>query len=207
MARPTARVLSLLELLQSGGVRTVAELAGRLGVDERTVRRYADHLIDLDVPVESVRGRYGGYRLGSGYRMPPLMLSDDEALAVLLGLVVSEHGREADWLEEDWRSAIQQARWVVARTAHGVVGVARSSQDPESPERRYIGAVWVAPEFRRLGVGRRLVRWLIDRERKSGIREILLWVIDSNVYARSFYFRMGFRSTGRVQPVPGGENR
>jgi predicted DNA-binding transcriptional regulator YafY len=87
MARPTARVLTMLELLQSGGVRTVAELAGRLGVDERTVRRYADHLIDLDVPVESVRGRYGGYRLASGYRLPPLMLSDDEALAVLLGLV------------------------------------------------------------------------------------------------------------------------
>ena len=87
MARPTARVLSLLELLQSGGVRTVAELAGRLEVDERTVRRYAGHLLDLDVPVESVRGRYGGYRLASGYRMPPLMLSDDEALAVLLGLV------------------------------------------------------------------------------------------------------------------------
>jgi predicted DNA-binding transcriptional regulator YafY len=87
MARPTARVLSLLELLQSGGVRTVAELADRLGVDERTVRRYVDHLLDLDVPVESVRGRYGGYRLAPGYRMPPLMLSDDEALAVLLGLV------------------------------------------------------------------------------------------------------------------------
>jgi predicted DNA-binding transcriptional regulator YafY len=92
MARPTARVLTLLELLQSGGVRTVAELASRLEVDERTVRRYVDHLIDLDVPVESVRGRYGGYRLGSGYRMPPLMLSDDEALAVLLGLVA---GRRA----------------------------------------------------------------------------------------------------------------
>ena len=53
--------------------------------------------------------------------------------------------------------------------------VARSSQDPESPERRYIEAVWVEPEFRRLGVGRRLVRWLIDHERKSGIKEILLW--------------------------------
>ena len=87
MARPTARVLSLLELLQSGGVRTVTELAERLEVDERTVRRYVEHLIDLDVPVESVRGRYGGYRLGSGYRMPPLMLSDDEALAVMLGLI------------------------------------------------------------------------------------------------------------------------
>ncbi|MEV5943626.1 YafY family protein [Streptomyces sp. NPDC051994] len=92
MSRPTARVLTLLELLQSGGIRTVAELADRLGVDERTVRRYANHLLDLDVPVESVRGRHGGYRLAPGYRMPPLMLSDDEALAVLLGLLA---GRRA----------------------------------------------------------------------------------------------------------------
>ena len=92
MSRPTARVLTLLELLQSGGIRTVAELADRLGVEGRTVRRYVDHLIDLDVPVESVRGRYGGYRLAPGYRLPPLMLSDDEALAVLLGLVA---GRRA----------------------------------------------------------------------------------------------------------------
>ena len=129
------------------------------------------------------------------------------ALADAPKAFVSEHGREVGWLEEDWRSAIQQARWVVARTGHDVIGVARSSQDPESPERRYIEAVWVAPEFRRLGVGRRLVRWLIDRERKSGIEEILLWVIESNVYARCFYFRLGFRSTGRRQPIPGRENR
>lgn len=92
MVRPTAQVLTLLELLQSGGIRTMNELADRLGVEPRTVRRYVDHLIDLDVPVESVRGRYGGYRLVAGYRLPPLMLSDDEALAVLLGLVA---GRRA----------------------------------------------------------------------------------------------------------------
>ncbi|MFF3653217.1 helix-turn-helix transcriptional regulator [Streptomyces sp. NPDC002181] len=92
MSRPISRVLMLLELLQSGGLRTVGELAARLEVDERTVRRYADHLLDLDVPVESVRGRHGGYRIASGHRMPPLMLSDDEALAVLLGLLA---GRRA----------------------------------------------------------------------------------------------------------------
>ncbi|MBN6038207.1 YafY family protein [Amycolatopsis sp. 195334CR] len=86
MPRPTARVLALLEILQGGGTRTVAELAGRLGVDERTVRRYVDHLLDLDIPVRSIRGRYGGYRLAAGYRMPPLMLTGEEALAVLLGL-------------------------------------------------------------------------------------------------------------------------
>jgi predicted DNA-binding transcriptional regulator YafY len=95
MARPTAGVLTLLELLQSGGIRTMAELADRLGVDPRTVRRYVGHLIDLDVPVESVRGRYGGYRLAVGYRLPPLMLSDDEALAVLLGLVAGRRAGSA----------------------------------------------------------------------------------------------------------------
>ncbi len=92
MTRPTARVLALLEILEAGGTRTVADLAERLGVDERTVRRYVEHLVDLDVPVRSVRGRYGGYRLAPGFRMPPLMLTDEEALAVLLGLVA---GRRA----------------------------------------------------------------------------------------------------------------
>lgn len=85
--RPTGRVLTLLELLQSGGTRTTTELAERLGVDGRTVRRYVNQLIDLDLPVEPVRGRYGGYRLAPGHRLPPLMFDDDEALAVLLGLI------------------------------------------------------------------------------------------------------------------------
>ncbi|MFC9765725.1 helix-turn-helix transcriptional regulator [Rhodococcus jostii] len=87
VTRPTTRILALLEILQSGGTRTVDDLANRLGVDERTVRRYAVHLTELGIPVRSVRGRYGGYRLAPGFRMPPLMLTDDEALAVLLGLV------------------------------------------------------------------------------------------------------------------------
>ena len=92
---PTARVLALLELLQAGGQRTIGELAGRLDVDERTLRRYVGHLVDLGVPVESVRGRYGGVRLVPGYRVPPLMFTDEEALAVLLGLVA---GRRAGLL-------------------------------------------------------------------------------------------------------------
>ncbi|MCX5215097.1 WYL domain-containing protein [Kitasatospora sp. NBC_00240] len=106
MSRPTGRVLTLLELLQSGGVRTVAELADRLGVDGRTVRRYVGQLLDLDVPVEVVRGRYGGYRIGPGYRLPPLMLSDDEALAVLLGLAA---GRRAGAV-----TAADTASWTAA---------------------------------------------------------------------------------------------
>jgi predicted DNA-binding transcriptional regulator YafY len=88
-------VLALLEVLQLGGTHTVGDLATRLGVDERTVRRYGAHLTDLGIPVESVRGRYGGYRLAPGFRMPPLMFTDDEALAVVVGLVV---GRRAGLL-------------------------------------------------------------------------------------------------------------
>jgi len=80
------RVLALLEILQSGGAFTVADLARRLGVDERTVRRYATHLVDLGIPVEARRGRYGGYRLAPGYKLPPLMLTDEEAVAIVLGL-------------------------------------------------------------------------------------------------------------------------
>jgi len=101
MTRPTSRVLALLEILQAGGLRRTGELAERLGVDERTIRRYADHLIELDIPVHSVRGRYGGYQLAPGYRMPPLMLTDDEAVAVLLGLVV---GRRAGLIPQSTAS-------------------------------------------------------------------------------------------------------
>ncbi|MFF0311335.1 helix-turn-helix transcriptional regulator [Streptosporangium sp. NPDC004379] len=81
------RVLALLELLQAAPGLTGPELAARLGVEERTVRRYAVRLSELGVPVQAERGRYGGYRLLPGYRLPPLMFTDDEAAAVVLGLL------------------------------------------------------------------------------------------------------------------------
>ena len=64
------------------------DLAARLEVDERTVRRYVEHLVELDIPVHAVRGRHGGYRLAPGFRLPPLMLTDDEAVSTLLGLTL-----------------------------------------------------------------------------------------------------------------------
>ncbi|MCF3962327.1 helix-turn-helix transcriptional regulator, partial [Streptomyces fuscigenes] len=93
MTTSTTRVLALLEILQGGGVHTVPGLAARLEVDERTVRRYVRHLLDLGVPVDGLRGRYGGYRIAPGHRMPPLMLTDEEAVAVLVGLR-AEAGRD-----------------------------------------------------------------------------------------------------------------
>lgn len=86
MSRPATRVLALLEILQGRGLVPADELARRLDVDARAVRRYITALRDMDIPVESVRGRYGGYRLARGVRLPPLMLADDEAVAVAVAL-------------------------------------------------------------------------------------------------------------------------
>ncbi|HKV68962.1 MAG TPA: HTH domain-containing protein, partial [Gaiellales bacterium] len=86
MLTPTARLLELLELLQSQPVVTGREVADRLGVDARTVRRYVDALRDLGIPVEGQRGVGGGYAMRPGFRLPPLMLGEDEAVAVALGV-------------------------------------------------------------------------------------------------------------------------
>jgi predicted DNA-binding transcriptional regulator YafY len=82
-------VLTVLELLQARPKLTSAELAARLEVDPRTVRRYVHLLQDIGVPVESTAGRYGGYRLRPGYKLPPMMFTEDEALALVFGLTVA----------------------------------------------------------------------------------------------------------------------
>lgn len=85
--RPTARVLTVLELLQSHGRMSGAELAQRLEVNGRTVRHYIEMLQDLGIPVEGERGRHGAYRLRPGYKLPPLIFTEDEALALSLSLL------------------------------------------------------------------------------------------------------------------------
>ena len=85
--RPTARVLTILELLQSHERMSGAELARRLEVDVRTVRNYIQTLADLGIPVEAERGRYGAYRLRAGYKLPPLIFTEDEALALTLNRI------------------------------------------------------------------------------------------------------------------------
>jgi predicted DNA-binding transcriptional regulator YafY len=84
---PTTRVLTVLELLQARGRLSGPEIADRLEVDLRTVRRYVTMLQDLGIPVEAERGRHGGYRLRPGFRLPPLLFTDEEALAITLGLL------------------------------------------------------------------------------------------------------------------------
>lgn len=94
-APTTQRVLSLLDLLQQRTVWTGVELAEELGVTTRSIRRDVDRLRDLGYPVESERGAGGGYRLGSGRRLPPLLLDDREAVAVAIALRLAAGGAVA----------------------------------------------------------------------------------------------------------------
>ena len=86
MYDPIMRVLTVLEILQARDFVTGAELAERLEVDLRTVQRYIVRLKDLNIPIDSSRGVGGAYRLRPGFRVPPLLLTNEEALALSLGL-------------------------------------------------------------------------------------------------------------------------
>ena len=89
MLEPSARLLDLLELLQARPLITGREIADRLEIDRRTVRRYVTALQELGIPVEGQRGVGGGYRMRPGFRLPPLMLTEDDAVAVVLGLLAA----------------------------------------------------------------------------------------------------------------------
>ncbi|WP_194765079.1 helix-turn-helix transcriptional regulator [Microbacterium sp. UFMG61] len=89
MSDTTSRALALLNLLQTHRHWPGTELAGRLGVTERTVRRDVDRLRELGYRVESTPGAAGGYRLEAGSAVPPLLLTDDEAVTMAIGLRVA----------------------------------------------------------------------------------------------------------------------
>src|SRR5437870_10453780 len=86
MSQTSSRLLELLSLLQARRDWRGEELADRLEVSGRTVRRDIERLRQLGYPVESLTGRAGGYRLSAGSAMPPLLLDDEEAIAIAVGL-------------------------------------------------------------------------------------------------------------------------
>jgi predicted DNA-binding transcriptional regulator YafY len=89
MYHPTTRVLAVLELLQTHGRMSGAEMASRLEIDGRTLRRYIVTLEEMGIPITTERGRHGGYALIAGFKLPPMMFTDDEALALSIGLLAA----------------------------------------------------------------------------------------------------------------------
>ncbi|MDX6297204.1 MAG: hypothetical protein QOI51_1061 [Nocardioidaceae bacterium] len=115
LSSPTSRVLSVLERLQERPGLSARLLASEIGVDKRTVRRYVASLRDMGIPIEPIRGKNGGYRLRQGYRMPPLMFTTDEAVAVTLAVAAMQRGAVEDPEDPGGDPAISTALEKLAR--------------------------------------------------------------------------------------------
>ncbi len=115
MVQTSARLLALLSLLQVRREWTGQELADRLEVDPRTIRRDVEKLRSLGYPVEAARGVAGGYRLGAGGELPPLLLDDAEAVAVAVGLRTAASGSIAGIEETSVRALTKLEQVLPAR--------------------------------------------------------------------------------------------
>lgn len=137
MSSPSSRLLSLLSLLQSRRDWPGDVLADRLGVSPRTVRRDVDRLRELGYPVHATKGPDGGYRLTSGNRMPPLLLDDEQVVAMSLALQTA--GTGVDGVDEAALRAlttlqqVMPARLRAASDALAVTVVRRDEQHVSVP--------------------------------------------------------------------------
>lgn len=119
MLETSARLLRLLALLQTHRDRSGAELAERLGVSRRTVRRDIERLRELGYPVHATPGA-AGYRLGAGAGLPPLLLDDEEAVAVVVGLRTAAGGSVSGIEESSLRALAKLEQVLPARLRHRV---------------------------------------------------------------------------------------
>ena len=122
----TERVLTLLGLLQQRRVWTGPELAERMGVTTRTVRRDVERLRTLGYPVHAGQGAGGGYRLGAGQALPPLLLDDEEAIATAVSLLAGAGGAVAGAGDAALRTLTKLDRVLPARLRHEVRALAAS---------------------------------------------------------------------------------
>jgi predicted DNA-binding transcriptional regulator YafY len=120
MVRSSARLLRLLSLLQARADWSGAELADRLGVTTRTVHNDVERLRSLGYPVHASPGVGGGYRLGAGAALPPLLLDDEEALAVAVGLRTAANGSVTGIQETSVRALTKLEQVLPSRLRHRV---------------------------------------------------------------------------------------
>src|SRR5215207_670407 len=124
MLETSARLLGLLSLLQTRRSWTGPELADQLDVGVRTIRRDVDKLRSLGYPVEAAPGVAGGYRLGAGADLPPLLLDDEEAVAVVVGLRSAAGGTVAGIEETSVRALAKLEQVLPSRLRHRVAALA-----------------------------------------------------------------------------------
>ena len=116
---------------------------------------------------------------------------------------MSRYDHESRLSELEWRRLFDAATWIVAQEGEDVVGLARSVGEPATPWARHVESIWVAPTHRRRGVFRALLSALTDVERRMGVSDLLIWVLEDNQNAQRAYETVGFRLTGERQFLPG----
>jgi len=126
---PTARTLMVLELIQNSPGITAEQLGDKLGVSERAARRYVAILREADIPIESARGPYGGYRVGRGLRLPPLMFTPTEALGLVMAVLEGPRGA-ADPVEDALGKIVRVLPAAVARSTDAIRRVSARGPDP-----------------------------------------------------------------------------
>jgi predicted DNA-binding transcriptional regulator YafY len=141
MAETTQRVLRLLDLLQSRSVWTGPELADRLGVTTRSIRRDVERLRDLGYPVNATQGVGGGYHLGAGRALPPLLLADDEAVAVAVSLRLAAGGTVAGASEAALRALAKLDQVLPARLRSEVAAIHAATDTLGTPGSEVDGEV------------------------------------------------------------------
>ena len=172
MLETSARLLRLLSLLQTPREWTGPQLAERLGVSTRTVRNDVDRLRNLGYPVDATRGAVGGYRLGAGAQLPPLLLDDEEAVAVAVGLRTAASGSISGIEETSLRALAKVEKVLPSRLRRRVSAlqtyVASVSTNTNSPR---VDAS-VLTELTAACRDRELVRFEYEDRGKTGSRRI-----------------------------------
>ena len=131
MADTSARILRLLSLLEARVEWPGGDLAERLGVSARTVRRDIDTLRELGYPVEAVPGPGGGYRLGAAGKLPPLVLDDDQAIAIAVVQVVGGAARRLHFHRAHLPGhPVFGDHIAIGHGAHGFLGTGRDAVGP-----------------------------------------------------------------------------
>ena len=131
---PAARALLVLEMIQGSPGITADRLAERLGLSDRAVRRHVGVLREAGIPVESTRGRYGGYRIGRGMRLPPLMFTPTEALGLVMAVLEGHPAGEDDPVGQALGKIVRALPEPLARPADAVRRVAARGWDVVVPD-------------------------------------------------------------------------
>jgi predicted DNA-binding transcriptional regulator YafY len=171
-ASPAARALLVLEMIQNTPGISGDRLSDRLGLSDRAVRRYVGVLREAGIPVESTRGRYGGYRLGRGMRLPPLMFTPTEALGLVMAVLEGHPAGEDDPVGQALGKIVRALPEPLARPADAVRRVPARGWNVVVPDVDLTAAVVQASDARR----RVRLRYGPD-ERREWDMEIDPWAV------------------------------